>query len=146
MVVTKPQIARRIRSHIDAELYDDSQTSPGAIAIYTLCDPRDLRAIRYVGQTRAPRRRFAQHLNAARLWLPAERPWWIPSPKLRPLYAWIRALYADEQRLPTCVICAWVDVAAARLSERERIRQCLAQGLPLLNIESELLGRQRALL
>jgi hypothetical protein len=32
----------------------------GAVAIYTLADPRDARTARYVGQTRDPRRRFAQ--------------------------------------------------------------------------------------
>ena len=146
MVLTKTQLARRIRRHIEVELYDASGTSPGGIAIYTLCDPRDLRGIRYVGQTGAPRQRFAQHLNTARLWLPDERPWWIPSPKLRPLYAWIRALYRDEERLPTLVISAWVDTASARVSERTRIFECLAQGLPLLNIEREFLGPQRPLL
>ena len=38
---------------------------------------RDVRQVRYVGQTRDPRRRFSQHLNVARLWLPDELPWWV---------------------------------------------------------------------
>ena len=53
--------------------------------IYTLSDPRDLRQVRYVGQTSAPRRRLLQHLNAARLWLPDERPWWIKDEKAAPV-------------------------------------------------------------
>jgi len=104
---SKAMIGRRVRRHIRAELYDDSGESALGIAIYTLSDPRSIRDVRYVGQTRSPPRRFAQHLNAARLWLPDELPWWIESPKLRPLYAWIRELYAEERRMPVMVVTAW---------------------------------------
>jgi hypothetical protein len=117
------------------------------IAIYSLSDPRDIRDVRYVGQSADPRRRFMQHLNAAKLWLPDERPWWVKSPKLRPLYNWIRDLYRDELRMPTMVVSAWLATAAeARVAERTRIFECLAQKLPLLNVETEILGRQTALL
>jgi hypothetical protein len=142
-ILSKAQLARHIRRHVGVELYDDSGVGPGKVAIYSLSDPRDIRCVRYVGQTALPARRFLQHLNTARLWLPEERPWWVKSPKLRPLYIWIRELYRDELRLPTMVISAWVNaVPDARLAERVRIFECLAMSLPLLNFETEVLGRQ----
>lgn len=137
----------RCRAHISSHLYDESGLEAGGIAIYSLSDPRDLRAVRYIGQTLNPRRRLLQHWNAARLWLPAERPWWISSPKLRPLYEWIRELHAEEQRLPVMVVRSWVDSSAvARQVERAEITTCLAANQPLLNFERELLGRQALLL
>jgi hypothetical protein len=142
-MLTKPQLARHIRRHISVQLYDESGVPPNGIAIYSLSDPRDLRRLHYVGQTKLPSRRFLQHLNTARLWLPEDRPWWVKSPNLRPLYVWIRNLYRDEHRLPTMVISAWVDgLGDARLAERSRIYDCLARQLPLLNVETEILGRQ----
>ncbi len=60
-------IGVRVRRHIRAELYDDSGDSAGGIAIYTLSDPRSIRDVRYVGQTKSPARRFAQHLNTVYL-------------------------------------------------------------------------------
>src|SRR5271155_610208 len=101
---SKAAIGLRMRRHIRAELYDDSGGSARGIAIYTLSDPRSIRDVRYVGQTQSPARRFAQHLYAARLWLPDEVPWWVKSAKLRPLYTWIRQLYADGRRMPVMVI------------------------------------------
>jgi hypothetical protein len=147
-MLTKMSLSRRLSRHVESEMYDDSgQSSGAAVAIYRLVDPRDLRATRYVGQTSEPRRRFLQHLNTARLWFPNERPWWVKSPRLRPLYTWIRELYADELRLPTMIICDWAETpSAARLQERMHIIQCLANGLPLLNIESERLAQQPPLL
>ena len=48
--------------------------------------------------------------------------------------------------MPTMVVCAWVETATdARLAERARIYACLAKGLPLLNVETALLGRQMPL-
>ena len=135
-----------IRQRLSAQLYDDSGVAPGGIAIYTLSDPRELREIRYVGQSAAPRRRLLQHLRLARLWLPDEVPWWVPSARLRPLYLWIREIYRDGGRLPVMVIGEWVEPAQARLAERAQICRCLARQLPLLNFEMELLGRQRLLL
>ena len=144
--LTQTQIARLIRLHIASQLYDESAGVPSGIAIYTLSDPRDIRAVRYVGQTGSPRRRFLQHLNTARLWLPEEVPWWVKSPKLRPLYEWIRTLYREEGRLPMMVVVGWEGtVAGARVAERARIYQCLENQLPLLNVEVETLGRQMAL-
>lgn len=146
LVLTKSRLAGYVRRHVAAELYDESGAPAEGTAIYSLSDPRDIRCIRYVGQTAHPRRRFSQHLNAARLWLPDERPWWIKSPTLRPLYEWIRELYRDELRLPTMVISAWAETtAAARLAERARIYECLANHLPLLNVETEVLGPQMPL-
>jgi hypothetical protein len=115
-------------------------------AIYTLSDPRDLRLVRYVGQTRSPRRRFMQHVNTARLWLPEQRPWWVKSPKMRPLYEWIRELYLDERRLPVMTVLAWTEARHARLEERNRICEYLGHQLPLLNRESETIGNQALLL
>src|SRR5277367_356638 len=120
-MLTQTQLARRIRRHVERELFDDSGVVPARIAIYSLADPRELRVARYIGQTAAPRRRFLQHLRSARLWIPDERPWWVQQPRLRPLYEWIRELHRDGQRLPTMVIHSWVDtIQAARLAERAR--------------------------
>jgi hypothetical protein len=137
---TAAQLARYVRAGLATQLYDDSGELPDGIAIYSLSDPRDIRAIRYVGQTLAPRRRLSQHLATARLWLPEQTPWWVKSPKLRPLYRWIRELYEDEGRLPVMVVHAWVEPAHARRAERERIQECLAGQLPLLNVENERLA------
>ena len=124
-------------------LYDDSGVVAQGTAIYSLSDPRDVREVRYIGQTNVPRRRFLQHLSTAKLWLPDETPWWVKSPKLRPLYRWIKELYRDEYRLPVMVVTAWVETASdARLAERSRIYECLQKRLRLLNVETEILGRQ----
>lgn len=137
-LLTRSELTWRLRRHVAGELYDETGTAPQGIAIYSLSDPRDLREIRYVGQTASPRRRLLQHLNAARLSLPDERPWWVASPKLRPLYTWIRALYGDGERLPTMVVSDWVKKDGARVLERARIMECLAQGHPLLNVEASI--------
>jgi hypothetical protein len=42
------------------------------------------------------RRRFLQHLNTARLWMPDAVPWWVVTPSLRPLYTWIRELHPSN--------------------------------------------------
>jgi hypothetical protein len=140
---TEAQLARRLREHVKRELYDDSRLEPIGTAIYSLADPRDLRLSRYIGQTASPGRRFLQHLRTARLWMPDEIPWWVQQPKLRPLYGWLRELHRDEGRLPTMVIHSWVETTqAARLAERARIYESLANRLPLLNVERELLGGQ----
>jgi hypothetical protein len=142
-VVTKAQVGRHFRRHIGMHLYDDSGVDPRGTAVYSLSDPRDIREVRYIGQTNTPRRRFLQHLNTAKLWLPDETPWWVKSPKLRPLYHWIRELYRDERRLPVMVVTAWVEtVSDARLAERSRIYECLEKRVQLLNVETEILGRQ----
>jgi hypothetical protein len=137
----------RMRRHIRAELYDDSGVSARGIAIYTLSDPRSIRDVRYVGQTKSPARRLAQHLSTARLWLPDEVPWWVKSPKLRPLYVWIRELYGDDRRMPVMVVTTWAaSIGEARVLERARIMECLESRLELLNIEREILGRQGQLI
>jgi hypothetical protein len=144
---SRAQLRRRFRSHAEAALFDESRVASEGVAIYTLSDPRDLRGVRYVGQTRAPRRRLLQHLNHAQLWLDAELPWWIKQPKLRPLYTWVRELYRDEFRLPVMVVVSWVPtLASARAAERERIFQYLAERHALLNVENEALGKQTLLL
>ena len=144
--LTRAQLLRLIRARLGAHLYDDSGVPPRGIAIYTLSDPRDLRQIRYVGQTAAPRRRLLQHLSTAKLWLPDERPWWVQSPRLRPLYQWIRDIYRQEGRLPVMLVSAWVDESQARLAERIQICQCLARQLPLLNVAREPARRQMLLI
>ncbi len=147
MPLDRPQIARYIRSHVAAQLYDVSGSPPQGTAIYTLADPRELRRVRYVGQSRAPKRRFLQHLNTARVWMPADTPWWVKDPRLRPLSEWIRQLYGEEMRLPTMVINDWVDTTAeARLAERARICACLRDQQQLLNVEGERSGSQMQLL
>ena len=141
--MTQAGLSRHFRRHVDSQLYDESGADPCGTAIYSLSDPRDIRAVRYVGQTNDPRRRFLQHLNTAMLWLADDRPWWVKSPKLRPLSGWIRELYRDESRLPVMVVTAWVETGSdARVAERSRIFECLERRLQLLNVETEILGRQ----
>src|SRR5687768_16854924 len=116
-------------------------------AIYTQSDPRDTRCPCYVGQTRDPQRRFAQHVRMARLWLPDETPWWVRVPKHRPLYAWIRELNRDGGRLPFMWVEEWVEAEAdARAAERAAIMRLLARGATLLNVEALQLGAQLPLL
>jgi hypothetical protein len=145
--LTKTELARRIRAATHSHVVDAPNVAGNGAAIYTLADPRDLAAVRYVGQTRAPRRRFAQHLNTARLWMPDEIPWWVASPRLRPLYSWIRELHRDGFRMPVMVVATWVERAAdARSVERALIERYLRDGLHLLNIEAERAGPQIPLL
>ncbi|MBV8143821.1 MAG: GIY-YIG nuclease family protein [Gammaproteobacteria bacterium] len=135
-----------MRKRLAGHLFDASGAEAGEVAIYSLSDPRSLREICYVGQTKAPRQRLLQHLAAARLWLPDELPWWIKSPKLRPLYGWIRQLYRDGGRLPVMVVCEWVARNRALQAERARICDCLEDQAPLLNHEAEVLQRQMLLI
>jgi hypothetical protein len=146
MPLTKLQLSQHIRRHLASNVSDDSGDDPDGVAIYFLSDPRDVRLVRYVGQTTAPKRRYLQHLNTARLYLPAELPWWIKSPKLRPLYAWIRKLHEDNLRLPVMVVSGWIkSVPMARVAEREQICAYLCRGMPLLNVEQARLGDQMQL-
>jgi hypothetical protein len=142
-VLTRAQLTRHVRRHADREFYDESGELPVGTAIYALADPRDIRSVRYIGQTQNPRRRLLQHIAAAQLWLPDNRPWFCKAPKLRPLYDWVREMYRDEMRLPTMVVSAWVaTTAAARIAERARIYECLSRRMPLLNVEMEIRGEQ----
>ena len=94
-----------------------------------------------------PRRRFAQHVRTARLWLPDELPWWLRSPKHRPLYEWIRALYRDDARLPFMWVAEWVEPGGdPRVAERAAIVRLLAEGAALLNFEACTRGPQLPLL
>lgn len=129
-------LLRRIRQARQHNIIEPPNVDRGDVAIYTLADPRDVAVARYVGQTRNPESRLSQHVNAARLWLPDERPWWIKPPELRPLYLWIRELYADDGRLPMMVIAGWADADRARGDERKVVRDLLAVGVPLLNAEA----------
>lgn len=133
----KIQLTRLVWARSAAHIVDLSGTEPDEAAIYTLSDPRDLRAVRYVGQTGCPRRRFLQHVTAAKLWLPDELPWWIKRPDLRALYQWIRELYLDERRLPVMFVTVWARKADALAVERELICEHLRRRSPLLNRESE---------
>jgi hypothetical protein len=146
-LATKEQLGKQFRSHVGVQLYDDSGVTAQGIAIYSLSDPRDIRAVRYIGQTSAPRRRFLQHLNTAMLWMSDDKPWWVKFPKMRPLSEWIRELYRDELRLPVMVITAWMPtVSDARVAECTRIYECLEKRLRLLNVECEILGQQLPLI
>ena len=53
-LATREQLSRHFRRHVGAQLYDDSGVTAQGIAIYSLSDPRDIREVRYVGQTSAP--------------------------------------------------------------------------------------------
>lgn len=114
-------IARDIRRRLPTLRFDESDTEPSGFAIYTLSDPRDVRLVRYVGQTANPGRRHAQHIAAARLWMADTIPWWVRRAELRPLYAWVRTLHADEGRLPAMIIGACVRrLAEPALSSAQR--------------------------
>lgn len=135
---TPALIARRVRRELPYLLSAPPEENDAAVALYTLADPRDVRCVRYVGQTRAPRRRYLQHVRTARLWLPADTPWWVRPPRLRTLYLWMRELYADERRLPFMLVTGWWALEAeARAQERQLIAELALRGLPLLNIEAE---------
>lgn len=138
MQLTRAQLSRYVRTRLPGQLYDETCTQREGIAIYGLSDPRDIRALRYVGQSAAPRRRLLQHIATARLWLPAQTPWWVPKAKLRPLYQWIRALFADEGRLPVMVVMAWVPPEQGRRAERAQIQAAIERQEALLNFEAEL--------
>lgn len=133
---TRSVLTQRIRDCRRHNIIDQTGVAPGEVAIYTLSDPRDVRVVRYVGQTRNPQSRLTQHLNAARLWLPDERPWWIPQQQLRPLYTWIRELHGDGGRLPVMFVVGWTTAQLARRDERRFVREFVAAGLPLLNHEA----------
>jgi hypothetical protein len=138
---TRAALAHRVRAAKAYNIIDQTGTDPGEVAIYALSDPRDVEAVRYVGRTRSPEARFSQHINAARLWLPDQLPWWISRPELRPLYTWIRTLYADGSRLPVMIVVGWTTAPLAKSDERRFIAAYLARGLPLLNFEAS--GRSR---
>jgi hypothetical protein len=142
----KARLAELVRSARHSHLVDRSGVPPAGAALYTLSDPRDVRAVRYVGQTRAPQRRYVQHVCTARLWLPDERPWWVASPALRPLYEWIRALHRDGYRLPVMCVENWVEPRDARAAERALIARQLRDDHALLNVEARLEGPQLTLL
>ena len=127
-------LQRELRRQSHRHLFDESGVTAAGTAIYSLADPREARATRYIGQTAQPSRRLMQHLRTARLWLPDETPWWIKAPQLLPLYHWIRDLYCQERRLPVMIVHAWVDAEHARLAERDHIRTCLEREQPLLNV------------
>jgi hypothetical protein len=139
---TRSVLTQRIRDCRQHNIVDQTGVAPGEVAIYTLSDPRDVRLVRYVGQTRSPQSRLTQHLNAARLWLPDERPWWIRQQQLRPLYTWIRELHADGGRLPVMFVVGWTTAELARRDERRFVREFVADGLPLLNHEAAGFGRR----
>jgi hypothetical protein len=138
MQLTRAQLSRYVRARLPAQLYDETCAERAGTAIYGLSDPRDIRALRYVGQSAAPRRRLLQHIATARLWLPAQTPWWVPKAKLRPLYQWIRALFAEEGRLPVMVVMAWVPPEQGRGAERAQIQAAIERQEALLNYEAEL--------
>ena len=141
------EVAWRARAAVRTHIYDEGGAFDGATAVYTLADPRYARCPRYVGQTRDVRRRFLQHVQTARLWLPDDVPWWVRSPKHRPLYSWIRALYRDDGRLPFMWVVEWVGAGSDPLvAERSAIVRLLAQGEQLLNVEARLTGPQLPLL
>jgi hypothetical protein len=146
--LTKTQLTQRVRLQKGCLIQQESGTEivERGVAVYTLADPRDVREVRYVGQTCAPQRRYTQHINAARLWLPDELPWWYKAPPgLRPLHEWLRELHRDDYRLPVMLINMWLPaVAAARQMERALIEQYLQGNAALLNVELEVQQRQRA--
>jgi len=135
--------AAAARAHVHAGVPD----APGGTAVYTLADPRDVRCPRYVGQTRDPYARFVQHVRTARLSAPDAVPWWVRSPKHRPLYTWMRELHRDGGRLPFMCVEEWLEPDAdALVAERAAIMRWLARGAELLNVEARQLGGQLPLL
>jgi hypothetical protein len=143
---SKSELLRAVRYRSASHIVDLSGTEPDECAIYTLSDPRELRNVRYVGQTRCPPRRYLQHLTAARLWLPDTLPWWIKRPELRPLYQWLRELYLDEARLPAMAVVGWSQADEALAEERNHICEQLRQQSLLLNREAKTFKGQPHLL
>ena len=145
--LTQRQLMRHVRTRVVESICDSSDCEPREFAIYTLSDPRTVREVRYVGQTRAPVQRLWQHINTARLWQPDEVPWWCKSPALRPLYEWIRQLYKDECRLPFMIVVQWVPtLLEARARERTNIYELLRAKQSLFNVECARLGQAIPLL
>ena len=138
---TQAGFLARLRIRQAGLVQDESVSVDGGVALYTLCDPRDLRAPRYVGQTASPRRRYRQHVRWAELWTVGaprdEDRWWdCPGPR-RELHQWIRDLYADGERLPCMLVHEWVaDPRTARRREQQRIGDLLASGCRLFNQEA----------
>jgi hypothetical protein len=146
-LLTKRQLLPLVRARLAGSIYDDSGSERQRFAVYTLSDPRAIRDARYVGQTESPARRFLQHINTARLWLPDAVPWWFKSPALRPLYEWIRELHEEEYRLPVMIVHAWAPTLAdARALERATIYELLRANRLLFNVECSRLGRKIPLL
>jgi len=144
--LSQSEVRAYVRRRLGSYVLDATAGGEG-VAIYTLSDPRDIREVRYVGQTRAPARRYMQHVNSARLWLPDSVPWWIASVQWRAMHTWLRVLYRDEGRLPFMLIHAWAaNLREARLAERCKIFEHLSQQMPLFNHEAILLGAQLPLL
>ncbi|MBN8281440.1 MAG: hypothetical protein J0M16_12590 [Gammaproteobacteria bacterium] len=136
------ELRQRLSNHV---LDDTPSSRPGgeAWAIYSLSDPRHLRAYRYVGQTREPARRLLQHVLSAHAWARAaaaassEGNWWLAPDDCRPLQAWIQELYRAGRRLPCLVIHHWESSARdAREAERRMIDTCLDGGHELFNAEA----------
>ncbi len=145
--VTQRELMRHVRARLTESIHDDSTCEAGEFAVYTLSDPRAIREVKYVGQTRAPRQRLWQHINTARLWQPDEVPWWFKSPALRPLYEWIRQLYGDEGRLPFMIIVQWLPtLVEARACERTNIYDLVRAKQSLFNVECARLGQAVPLL
>jgi hypothetical protein len=143
-VISRTRFSVDLRRRTPLLLIDDCFDVAGEVVVYTLSDPRDVRDVRYVGQTRSPRSRYRQHVNKASPWLPDEMPWWIKAPKDRPLHEWIRALHRDGGRLPVMIIVEkHPDICAARAAERAWIHRCLAQGLQIFNVEAQIAERAR---
>ncbi|MEO7386500.1 MAG: GIY-YIG nuclease family protein [Gammaproteobacteria bacterium] len=135
-----------LRRRLAPLLVDASPAGPPAhsdgFAIYTLADPRQVVAPRYVGQSRRPSRRFIQHVMAAHSarqssLSPVEVPWWYAPLELQPLHHWIRDLSRDGGRLPCMMVHDWVATEAdARQAERRLIADCLQSGHSLFNVEA----------
>ena len=140
---SRRSLAAAARLHV----HDAAAGCGAGTAVYTLADPRDVLRPRYVGQTRDPHARFAQHVRTARLWLPDTTPWWVRSPKHRPLYAWIRELHRVGGRLPFMWVEEWVELDRDPLvAERAAIMRWLARSAALLNAEALKLGPQLPLI
>lgn len=140
---SKLALARRLRRCRMHNIIDQTEGELGEVAIYTLSDPRDVQEVRYVGQTRNPLSRYSQHINAAKLWLPDEMPWWVKREELRPLYTWIRTLHAEDQRLPMMFVVGWTSRELARSDERRFVRTLVVEHLPLLNQEAMTFDKRR---
>jgi hypothetical protein len=134
---TQERLRQRLRAALPQLMHDVSGCEPAGIALYALADPRDVRALRYIGQTGSPARRYRQHVRAACLGAGTDRPWWICEPHLLALHRWIHALHADGNRLPFMLVTHWTaTIADARALERQLILEHIAAGHELLNREA----------
>jgi group I intron endonuclease len=91
---------------------------PGRVFLYALCEP-GTRTVRYIGQTKDPRKRFDKHLSAS-------------SKNKNHLGYWLRSIL-DRSAQPNMIILRDVPESDLDLAERKYIRIARDLGMNLTN-------------